>query len=133
MASGESRYPEDWFRIAAKDLQRVRRQLADHDTEDAAFHLQQAVEKGLKGFLLARGWRLRRIHDLEVLLNDAVRYNPGLERYRLLCQQAAAYYIIERYPTLEESPSLADVRRAHTEAKKLVRDLQRRRPRSRRS
>ena len=106
--------------------------MADNDTEDAAFHLQQAVEKGLKGFLLARGWRLRRIHDLEVLLNDAARYNPGLERYRLLCQQVATYYIVERYPTLEESPSLAEVQEAYVQAKTLVRNLRARSARGRR-
>ena len=66
--------------------------MTEKDTDDAAFRLQQAIEKYLKGFLLARGWRLRRIHDLGVLLSEAVRHDPGLERY----------------PSLEESPSLAD-------------------------
>ncbi|TXT24857.1 MAG: HEPN domain-containing protein [Rhodocyclaceae bacterium] len=123
MASGESRYPQDWFRIAAKDLQRVARRLAEKDVDDAAFRLQQAVEKGLKGFLLARGWRLKRVHDLELLLSDAVRHDRGLERYRLFCRQVASYYILERYPTLEESPSLAEVRDAYAQARTLVRKL----------
>ena len=125
MAAGaESQYPHDWFRIAAKDFTRVAKRLAEGDADDAAFHLQQALEKSLKGYLLARGWRLKRIHDIEALLTDAVRYNPRLERYRTLCQQVAGYYIIERYPTFEEGPLLDEVRDAYRTARALLRQLQ---------
>lgn len=122
MALGtESHYPHDWLLIAAKDLQRVAKRLAERDIDDAAFRLQQAVEKFLKGYLLAQGWKLRRIHDIEALLTDATRYDPGLERYRTLCQQATGYYLIERYPTFEEGPSLEEVRAAYAEARTLAR------------
>jgi HEPN domain-containing protein len=43
----ESQYPSDWFRIASEDLQRAERRLAEGDTDDAAFRLQQAIEKFL--------------------------------------------------------------------------------------
>lgn len=64
MPPKESRYPKDWLALAEKDLVRVRRSLRDRDPELAAFCLQQAVEKFLKAFLLSKGWKLRRIHDL---------------------------------------------------------------------
>ena len=51
-----------------------------------------------KVFLLSRGWRLRRIHDLEALLDDAVEHDPDLESMRSVCQQVTGYYLIERYP-----------------------------------
>lgn len=125
MAAGaESQYPHDWFRIAAKDFARVARRLAEGDADDAAFRLQQALEKSLKGYLLARGWRLKRIHDIDAPLTDAVRYNPRLERYRPLCQQVAGYYIIERYPTFEEGPLLNEVRGAYRMARALLRQRQ---------
>ncbi|MBI1924523.1 HEPN domain-containing protein [Candidatus Poribacteria bacterium] len=54
--SHESTYSEEWFLIAHKDFSRVSIRLTEGDIEDAAFHLQQALEKALKGFLLARGW-----------------------------------------------------------------------------
>ena len=123
MAGTESQYPQDWFRIAAKDLRRVARRLAEGDSDDAAFHLQQAVEKSLKAYLLSKGCRLRRIHDVEALLSDAVRFDRSLERYRVVCQRVAGYYIIERYPMFEEGPSLAEVRAAYAQAKTLVRYL----------
>ena len=58
MSREESYYPQDWFRIAEKDLERVQRRILLNDPEDAGFHLQQAVEKYLKGYLLSKGWRL---------------------------------------------------------------------------
>jgi HEPN domain-containing protein len=117
MPDSESQYPKDWFRIAAKDLQRVTKRLAEGDVDDAAFRLQ----------LLSQGWRLRRIHDIEALLNEAIPYDKRLERCRSLCQQVAGYYLIERYPMFEEGPSRADVEEAYRQTKALVRLLASRR------
>ena len=94
----ESLYPKDWFRIAGKDFKRAEYLLGIDDPEGAGYHLQQAVEKYLKGFLLSKGWELKRIHDLEVLLNDALRYEGALEQFRSFCQKITGYYIIDRYP-----------------------------------
>lgn len=124
MPRAESLYPDHWFRIAAQDLERAAKRLAEGDNEDAAFRLQQAVEKHLKGFLLARGWALKRTHDASALLTEAVRYDRRLERFRALCREVAGYYIVDRYPGFEEGPSLAEVRKNHARAKKLVRALQ---------
>ena len=72
MPPEESLYPADWLRIAQKGLIRVERLLTVRDHEAAGFYLQQAVEKFLKAFLLFKGWKLERIHDLEALLNRAL-------------------------------------------------------------
>jgi HEPN domain-containing protein len=100
MPPKESRYPKDWLALAEKDLVRVSRCLRDGDTELAAFCLQQAVEKFLKAFLLSRGWKLRRIHDLEALLDDAMAHDPSLDRFRNVCQEITNYYVVERYPLM---------------------------------
>ncbi len=42
-------YPQEWVRLAERDLVRVRRCLRDDDPEGAGFFLQQAIEKFLKG------------------------------------------------------------------------------------
>ena len=52
----------------------------------------------MKAVLLSKGWRLRRIHDLEALLDDASERDPGLEQFRTICQRVTGYYLIERYP-----------------------------------
>jgi HEPN domain-containing protein len=124
MPAEESRYPSDWLRVAEKDLSRVACLLAAHDAEGAGFHLQQALEKMLKAYLLSRGWSLRRIHDLPTLLNDAVVFDPGLEPYRAACRTITGFYIAERYPLAEESPlTEADVRQTLDQVGGLIRKL----------
>ena len=103
MPPEESRYPSDWFRIAEKDLDRVKRLLDLNDIELAGFCLQQAMEKFLKGFLLSQGWQLRKIHNLDTLLDDAVTYDTSLEKYRRVCQKITLYYFVERYPLVTET------------------------------
>jgi len=98
MPPRESQYPKDWLVLAEKDLIRVKRSLRDKDPELAAFCLQQAVEKFLKSFLLSKGWKLRRIHDLEALLDDAMAHDPSLDQFRADCQTITNYYVVERYP-----------------------------------
>lgn len=98
MRREESHYPKDWFRIGDKDLQRAQNLLHLRDLEGAGFNIQQAVEKYLKGYLLSVGWQLRRIHDLETLLNEAIAYDPSFEEFRAACQKITQYYVEERYP-----------------------------------
>ncbi len=100
MQHEESRYPLDWFRIGDKELNRARYLLSGGDLEGAGFNLQQAVEKYLKGYLLSKGWELRRIHDLEILLNEAIRYDPSFEEFRAACQKITRYYVRDRYPLM---------------------------------
>jgi HEPN domain-containing protein len=125
MVPKESLYPKDWFRIAEKDFNRAQQLLELEDPEGAAYNLQQAVEKYLKGFLLSKGWELKRIHDLEVLLNDALKYESTLEEFRDLCQKVTDYYLLNRYP-LPTSVVLTTkkVRNSINQARKLIARLQ---------
>lgn len=124
MRPDKSGYPAEWLGIAEKDLARVGRCLAIGDAELAGFCLQQALEKFLKAFLLSKGWTLRRIHDLEALLDDAIVYDQGLGRFRSVCQQVTNYYTVNRYPLPAASgPTEAEIRRALEAAAELVDSL----------
>lgn len=121
MSPEGSLYHVDWLRIAEKDLKRVNRLLEADDAELAGFCLQQGVEKLLKAFLLSRGWRLRRTHNLDTLLDDAVSYDNSLETFRSACQKITAFYFMERYPVVMESDlTLADVRGSLEEVEQLI-------------
>jgi HEPN domain-containing protein len=120
MSREEAESPSDWVDIAEKDWERAHR-LWNKDPELAGFCLQQAVEKFLKGFLLAHEWELRRIHGLDALLDDAVSYDPDLESYRSICQRISAFYLIERYPTARDAQiTRQDVRNAIDRVQGLV-------------
>ncbi len=77
-APNRTAFPSDWLRIALKDWNRTRRMLDDQDAEAAGFFLQQSLERFLKAFLLGQGWKLRKIHELDALLDDAVKLKPDL-------------------------------------------------------
>lgn len=92
-----SLYFRDWIAYGEEDLERAQILLNAEDLRGAAFHIQQAVEKYLKGFLLSKGWPLEPTPALDRLLNEALRYEPALERFRAACQRIAGYGRI-RYP-----------------------------------
>ena len=80
----------------------------------------------VKAFLLSKGWTLRRIHDLEALLDDAIVYDQGLGRFRSVCQQVTSYYTVNRYPLpVASGPAEVEVRRALHAAAELVDSLRR--------
>ena len=93
--------PAEWYRLADQDIQRAKILLREDDYSGAGFFLQQCIEKYLKGFLLSKGWRLRKIHDLSELLNEAVVHLPALELFRKECHRMSRYYVVERYPSDE--------------------------------
>jgi HEPN domain-containing protein len=98
--NSDSAYISEWFTAGDKDWRRVGILLENEDEEGAAFHLQQALEKYLKGFLLSKGWELKRIHDLETLLDEAVKLDEKLESFRSLCERVSNYYFSQRYPPI---------------------------------
>ena len=116
----ESSLPDDWFEKAARDLRRVEVLLAADDVEGAGFHLQQAAEKYLKGYLLGKGWHLRRTHDLEILLNEAMTRDDRFQNYVDVCIAVREFYVEERYPFIA-SPHPA--RYELEEALKAIREM----------
>ncbi len=103
MRREESHYSKDWFRIGDREPKRARYLLHGGDLEGAGFNIQQAVEKYLKGYLLFKGWELKRIHNLETLMNDAIRYDPSFEEFIAACQKMTQYYLEDRYPFMVAS------------------------------
>jgi HEPN domain-containing protein len=116
-----SYYPADWLKVAKKDWERIKRNLRDDDAEAAGFFLQQSLEKYLKAYLLEKGWKLKKVHELDSLLDDAIKYNSNLETFRSLCERVSGYYFTERYPHLVE-PGLTcnDIEKDVKEAKEFI-------------
>jgi HEPN domain-containing protein len=120
MPDKESFIPKDWFKKAEEDLRAAEILLKEESLGIAGFLLQQAVEKYLKGYLLSRGWELKRIHDLVDLLNEVVTYDKSFDIYRSTCQQITEYYTEERYPFLDTSElTREEIETALNEAKSL--------------
>lgn len=72
-------------------------------------HLQQALEKYLKGYLLFKGWILARTHNLRFLLDEAAKFNPKFIQFSQICEEVTTYYFEERYPFFINSPSKEEI------------------------
>lgn len=117
----DSTFPSDWLKIARKDWTRTLYMLEKGDAEAAGLFLQQSLEKYLKAFLLQHEWALRKIHELDALLDDTAKYNPSLENFRDLCERVSGYYLADRYPPIGVSElTCADVKEDLTKAKTFV-------------
>ncbi|MCZ7403097.1 MAG: HEPN domain-containing protein [Candidatus Methanoperedens sp.] len=99
MSDKESSFPDDWFKKGEDDKQAVGI-LLEHGGKSsvAAFLMQQMLEKYMKGFLLSKGWKLKRTHDLEELLDEIIEFDLSFEDFREISQKATAFYFLERYP-----------------------------------
>lgn len=95
----DSLIPSEWFAKAEEDIRAAELLLAhDGPLGIAAFLIQQAVEKYLKGYLLASGWSFKRIHDLEALIEEALARDAEFAPFLAICQRITEYYIEGRYP-----------------------------------
>jgi len=87
----------NWFEFARTDLQVAELALTAGLFNQACFHAHQAVEKLLKGFILARGKRVPRTHSLVDLGRLAQELGfPQELRNKILILNG--YYLPTRYP-----------------------------------
>ncbi len=67
-------------------------------TDSIVYHIQQAIEKHLKGYLVLHGRRPPKIHELDTLLNHISTFDKSFEHFIDLCEKASRYYVENRYP-----------------------------------
>ena len=104
MNPDNSPYVQEWIANSERDYQRARLMLDYDDAEGAGYFLQQSLEKLLKAYLIARGWRLERTHNLVELLEEAELHDALLGAYSATCVDAATYYYWDRYPQQDPPP-----------------------------
>jgi HEPN domain-containing protein len=98
----------DWFQLARADLEAARH-LLQHDppfARSACFHLQQTVEKALKGILILNDQRPPRIHDLADLFGLCERWLPGIAEHEADCAWLTKGAVEFRYPDVEAEITL---------------------------
>jgi len=90
---------KEWFEKGHKDIEDAEFLLEnDRAVENVSFHIQQAVEKYLKGFLIYHGWKLERIHDLVKLLEETVKIDKSFKRFIVPMRKITNFYFESRYP-----------------------------------
>ncbi len=90
---------KEWFNNGQKDIGDAEFLLKNNRAlENIAFHVQQAAEKYLKGFLIYHNWKLEKIHDLVKLLEEAVKIDKPFSRFRAPMRKITNFYFESRYP-----------------------------------
>jgi len=120
MGTKEYNEMEVWFGIAADDLLRASRLMGFDDLVGAGMHIQQAIEKYLKGYLVFKGWKLKRIHNLGELLDYTVDYDSSFQEFFDGCIRITDFYLRGRYPEfISELLMVKDIEDAYTLAEKI--------------
>ena len=114
--------PRAWLDRARSNLAQARLILGGDGVfpEDVAFQAQQAVEKAVKGLLVARGVEFPLTHDLTQLLSLVERAGqrmPGVVRESA---RLTRYAVTTRYPGAGEPVSTEEAERACTMAEAAV-------------
>jgi HEPN domain-containing protein len=91
--------PADWF-FSAADRLRVADWAWERDglTLTGVELLQEAVERYLKGWLIARGWSLDRTHDLRKLISVAMTIDPAFNRFKSFADELTDDFFAQHYP-----------------------------------
>jgi len=102
---------EDWLRFAKMDLVSARHLCSLHPRpiEVICYHCQQSAEKAIKAVEAAHGNEPRKIHDLAILLEQALVFAPEIESIRSAALRLTGYSVLTRYPpTMEMLDADAD-------------------------
>lgn len=89
----------EWFERGRHDIETAQLLYDQRGyTDTIAYHIQQALEKYLKGYLVLHAKKPPKIHELDTLLNRIAVFDDSFVSFLDLCEKASRYYIEERYP-----------------------------------
>lgn len=91
--------PADWFYLASDRLKIADLAWREQGLTPSGIELlQEAVERYLKGYLIAKGWRLVRTHDLDQLVSEAIVYDNRFQRFAALADELTRDFFAQHYP-----------------------------------
>jgi len=90
---------KEWLTKADKDLKEARFLFKNNRPRYfIAFLIHQAIEKYLKGLLIAEGWELEKIHDLEKLIKECIKREASFKKFTAPLRKITRFYFESRYP-----------------------------------
>lgn len=93
---------QHWLNQAKEDLLWARVSLKDKILRGACFASQQAAEKALKAFLISKGVKVAKIHDLLTLNQECSKLEPQFGTLEEACNILSPYYLSTRYPDIAQ-------------------------------
>lgn len=113
---------KQWLDKAKNDLQWTKHNIDGCIWYGACFTAQQAAEKAFKGYIIYHSKKLRKIHDLRVLLTICAEINERFEKIREEAILLNSYYTDTRYPGFDDFGSFtkSQANEAYAAAKEIV-------------
>lgn len=113
--------PHVWLAKAENDLLCIHNNLNDDRIpwDAICFHAQQAAEKLLKAYLVARGLIVPRTHDLLMLLGRCAEISQRFTTLQSECSLLNPYSVELRYPGSAPEPRETDGRAALLAAERI--------------
>ena len=92
--------PQEWFRFAEENRRVAERELMydDPPAHTICFLCQSAAEKYLKGYLIAHGWMLEKMHDITRLLELCAAHDSAFSSLSVEGEILNEYITAGRYP-----------------------------------
>jgi HEPN domain-containing protein len=91
--------PQDWLRSGRSRLGSADLLFPLEGASESVIELlQEAAERYLKAFLISRGWKLRRIHDLGALLAEAVAFDARFVVFEDVADRLTDQFWAQHYP-----------------------------------
>ena len=101
----------EWFEKARRDFEAAKLLLQHGGHPDpVALFFQQAVEKYLKGYLIARDWKLAKTHDLKLLIDEAKKHDIDFGKFYDLADRLTKHYVDEKYPPMTAEITVEEAR-----------------------
>ena len=91
--------PLDWLRSAQTRLHSSDLLYPIEGANESVIELlQEATERFLKAYLIERGWKLRKIHDLGALVAEAVNLDPKFSDFEDFADNLTDQFWAQHYP-----------------------------------
>ncbi|MEA1936546.1 MAG: HEPN domain-containing protein [Patescibacteria group bacterium] len=84
------------------------------------FLFQQAIEKYLKGYLVANNVKVEKVHDLGYLCKQCSFINGNFIKFYNDCKIVSQYYIPSRYPAHWPEHTRKQAEKSYKTAKKII-------------
>ena len=90
--------PNDWLCKAEEDLLAAKSLLRDEILGPALYHTQQCAEKALKAYLALKKQKIKRTHDLLILVTDCTFFDLQFNDLISCATELNPYVSATRYP-----------------------------------
>lgn len=112
---------KNWLIKAQHDLLAAKKLSVGQEVymDVAIYHCQQACEKAVKGFLVLHNQEFPKTHDIRLLIQLAIRFNPNFQQYQEAAEILTPYATEFRYPGDILEPTLEEVQNALKKAEEV--------------